>query len=152
MVFFFLLLFDVVDGISNNLFGIRFVRFIFVSICWSRCNENFLLISLMSNVYCVYVGVLSFNWKIIWKFTICEICKKSESLPFVKLISLEVPKFCEGWNLQNLIPAEFNPIKVIKRQSCHHIETSQLICFANQSIDLLCKSIDWFLYDDNFGI
>ena len=29
----------------------------------------------------------------------------------------------------------------IKCQSCHHIETSQLIC-----------SIDWFLYDGNFGV
>ena len=28
-----------------------------------------------------------------------------------------------------------------------HIETSQLICFANQS-----KSIDWFLYEGNIGI
>ena len=30
------------------------------------------------------------------------------------------------------------PLKLIKRQSCHHIETS--------------KSIDWFLYGGNFGI
>ena len=33
---------------------------------------------------------------------------------------------------------------LIKRQSCHHIETSQLICRANQSTS--------FYYDDNFGI
>ena len=35
---------------------------------------------------------------------------------------------------------------LIQRQSCHHIETSQLICRA----DLRCKSIDWFLYDGIF--
>ena len=29
---------------------------------------------------------------------------------------------------------------LIKRQSCHHIETSQLILY------------DWFLYDGNFGV
>ena len=29
-------------------------------------------------------------------------------------------------------------IQLIKRQSCHHIET--------------IKSIDWFLYDDNFDV
>ena len=31
----------------------------------------------------------------------------------------------------------------MKRQSYHHIET--------KSLDLLCKSIDWFLYDGHFG-
>ena len=30
----------------------------------------------------------------------------------------------------------------IKCLSCHHVETSQLICSA----------IDWFLYDSNFGV
>ena len=29
-------------------------------------------------------------------------------------------------------------IQLIKRQSCHHIET--------------IKSVDWFLYDDNFDV
>ena len=31
-------------------------------------------------------------------------------------------------------------------------ELPVLPSYRNQSIDLLCKSIDWFLYDGNFGI
>ena len=27
-----------------------------------------------------------------------------------------------------------------------------LLSYRNQSIDLLCKSIDWFLYEGNIGI
>ena len=30
--------------------------------------------------------------------------------------------------------------------------TRKLPSYKNQSIDLLCKSIDWFLYDRNFGV
>ena len=31
-------------------------------------------------------------------------------------------------------------------------ETPKLPSYRNQSIDLLCKSICWFLYDGNFGV
>ena len=31
-------------------------------------------------------------------------------------------------------------------------ETARLPSCRNQSIDLLCKSIDWFLYGGNLGI
>ena len=30
--------------------------------------------------------------------------------------------------------------------------TPELPSYRNQAIDLLCKSIDWFLYNDNFGV
>ena len=30
--------------------------------------------------------------------------------------------------------------------------TPKLSSYGNQSIDLQNKSIDWFLYDDNFGV
>ena len=31
-------------------------------------------------------------------------------------------------------------------------ETPKLPSYRNQSIDLLCKSTDWFLFDGNFGV
>ena len=31
-------------------------------------------------------------------------------------------------------------------------ETPKLPSYRNQSIDLPCKSIGWFLYDGNFGV
>ena len=31
-------------------------------------------------------------------------------------------------------------------------ETPKLPSYGNQSIDLLRKSFDWFLYDGNFGV
>ena len=31
-------------------------------------------------------------------------------------------------------------------------KTPKFLSYRNQSIDLLCKSIDWFLYDCNFGV
>ena len=37
-------------------------------------------------------------------------------------------------------------IQAFKYQCCPYIETSR-----NQSIDLLCKLIDWFLYEGNTG-
>ena len=30
-------------------------------------------------------------------------------------------------------------------------QTPKLPLYRNQSIDLFSKSVDWFLYDDNFG-
>ena len=62
------------------------------------------------------------------------------------------PVNCQIWDNEKLI---FSPkivltlfkiflIQPIKRQCCHQIETSQLICVENQ--------LDWFLYDGNNDI
>ena len=35
---------------------------------------------------------------------------------------------------------------------CKWSITSKLSSYRNQPTDLLCKSIEWFLYNDNFGV
>ena len=40
----------------------------------------------------------------------------------------------------------------VKRTNVLNSLNVKVAIFRNQSMDLLCKLIDWFLYDGNFGV
>ena len=66
---------------------------------------------------------------------------------------------CVLWGLKNQrnifsfarLEVEINIVVVVQGQTCFYM-MAKLPPYRNQSVDLHCKSIDWFLYDGNFGI
>ena len=87
----------------------RFARFIYVSIkVYSICSNENLSLFPYCLMYTVFILVLCWFW-----FTICEICKKSESRRSGKLNPRKIYKFPGRGNPWILIPEKFSPINVV---------------------------------------
>ena len=77
-------------------------------------------------------------WLNIWNHSICE---KPQTRKFQKSIHFSAKLVANDI----IIDQRSQPFH---DESRYHIETSPLICSSNQWTGILCKSIDWFLYDN----
>ena len=77
-------------------------------------------------------GVLPVTTLFFWKFGSSLRTSYKELIWCTNDPNANIVAFCKRWKFTWRY---FFPVSILKRQSCHHMETSQLICSANQLTD-----------------